>query len=165
MDLVILESPFAGDVERNIKYARMCMRDCLLRGEAPYASHLLYTQPGVLDDEIPEERKLGIEAGFFWGENADKTVVYTDLGISKGMQQGIDIAKLRGRPVEMRTLPGYITEQEDFGIHVVDRAWKDLTPERFDELVKEGQELAKDFDEKSASMRQFTEEELAKKCR
>ena len=47
---VILESPYAGDVETNLRNARAAMRDCLLRGEAPYASHLLYTQPGVLDD-------------------------------------------------------------------------------------------------------------------
>ena len=53
---VIVESPYAGDVERNERYARACIRDCLLRGEAPFASHLLYTQAGVLDDTIKEER-------------------------------------------------------------------------------------------------------------
>ena len=42
MVLVLLESPYAGYVERNLAYARACMRDCLLRGEAPFASHLLY---------------------------------------------------------------------------------------------------------------------------
>lgn len=47
MRLVIIESPFAGDVVRNLRYLRACMRDCLRRGEAPYASHALYTQPGV----------------------------------------------------------------------------------------------------------------------
>ncbi len=104
MILVIVESPFAGDVEKNIVYARACMRDCLKRGEAPYASHLLYTQEGVLDDQITEERSLGIEAGLAWGEAADKTVVYTDRGISGGMQMGVERAKLIGRPVEYRKL-------------------------------------------------------------
>jgi hypothetical protein len=56
---VVIESPYAGDVERNLRYVRACMRDCLLRGEAPYASHALYTQPDVLCDEIPEERQYG----------------------------------------------------------------------------------------------------------
>lgn len=101
---VILESPFAGNVEGNIEYARMCLRDCLLRGEAPIASHLLYTQPGVLDDTNPEERKLGIEAGLLWGALAEKTVVYIDRGISRGMQYGIERAQKEGRPVEYRTL-------------------------------------------------------------
>lgn len=104
MLLVIVESPFAGDVEKNIVYARACMRDCLKRGEAPYASHLLYTQEGVLDDLIAEERSLGIEAGLAWGEAANKTVVYTDRGISGGMQLGVARAKLTGRPVEYRKL-------------------------------------------------------------
>lgn len=104
MKLVILESPFAGDVKKNLKYARACMRDCFLKGEAPYASHLLYTQKGILDDDVPDERFLGIEAGLLWGENAEKTVVYLDRGVSKGMLQGIERAKQSGRPIELRSL-------------------------------------------------------------
>lgn len=107
MRLVIVESPFAGDVEENIKYARAAVRDCLMRGEAPIASHLLYTQEGILNDDIPEERKYGIDAGLAWGRVADATVVYTDRGISKGMEYGIARAKSEGRPVEYRTLPNY----------------------------------------------------------
>lgn len=80
------------------------MRDCLLRGEYPIASHLLYTQPGILDDAIPEERQHGIDAGKAWAQHADKTVVYTDLGISRGMQFGIDDAIAKGRPVEYRSM-------------------------------------------------------------
>ena len=70
MKRVIIESPYAGDVERNLRYARAAMKDCLHRGEAPYASHLLYTQEGVLDDDVPGERKLGISAGLSWGKIA-----------------------------------------------------------------------------------------------
>jgi hypothetical protein len=104
MRLVILESPFAGDVEANIKYARECVHDSLSRGEAPIASHLLYTQPGVLDDNDPKERQWGIDAGLAWKAVAHGSVVYTDLGISKGMQYGIDAAKRAGIPVEYRKL-------------------------------------------------------------
>jgi len=106
MRRVILESPFAGDVEANLAYARACLADCLRRGEAPLASHLLYTQPGVLDDDDPAERALGIEAGLAWGAFADATVVYQDLGISRGMQQGINRADAEGRDVEFRWLDG-----------------------------------------------------------
>jgi hypothetical protein len=101
---VLLETPYAGDVEANRAYARACMRDCLLRGEAPFASHLLYTQPGVLDDEIAFERSLGIAAGLMWGTTADATVVYTDRGISAGMRHGIEHAQAEHRPVEYRTV-------------------------------------------------------------
>ena len=41
--LVLVESPFRGDnyneTRDNILYARLCVRDSILRGEAPYASH------------------------------------------------------------------------------------------------------------------------------
>ena len=42
---------------------------------------------------------------------------------------------------------------------------KQLTPERFRELVEEGQRLAKDFDKRSKSMRQLTPEDWARRCR
>ena len=104
MKLVILESPYA-DAENekvHIDYARACMRDCFNRGEAPFASHLLYTQPGILDDTNPEERKQGIEAGLLWGKHADKTVVYCDLGITSGMIEGMNRADKEGRKIEKR---------------------------------------------------------------
>lgn len=107
MKLVIVESPFAGDVETNVKYARACVRDSLLRGEAPIASHLLYTQEGILNDDIKEERMHGIDAGLAWRAVAQASVVYTDLGVSKGMEYGISAARDAGVPVEFRTLPGW----------------------------------------------------------
>jgi hypothetical protein len=55
--LVVVESPYAGNIERNLRYLRACMADCLRRGEAPFASHGLYTQPGVLRDELPKDRQ------------------------------------------------------------------------------------------------------------
>lgn len=109
---VIVESPFAGDVETNTAYARAALHDCLSRGEAPLASHLLYTQPGVLNDDVPEERVWGIEAGLAWSNVAEATVVYDDLGVSRGMQYGIERAKLDGRPIEFRQLPEFMAELE-----------------------------------------------------
>lgn len=104
MRRVIVESPYAGDVDRNVAYARAAVRDCLLRGEAPIAPHLLYTQPGLLDDKVPAERSLGIAAGLAWCGVADATVVYEDHGRSSGMLQGIRAALEAGRPVEFRRL-------------------------------------------------------------
>jgi hypothetical protein len=102
---VILESPFAGDIPANEEYARKCLSDSIHKGEAPLASHLLYTQPNVLDDTIPEERALGISAGHVWIGDADLMVVYTDQGVSKGMAEGIKKAYDAGLPVEFRELP------------------------------------------------------------
>ena len=52
MRLMIVESPYAGDMEANTEYARdaCATLDSLMRGEAPIASHLLYTQPGILHE-------------------------------------------------------------------------------------------------------------------
>lgn len=113
MRLVILESPYAGDITENEKYARECLHDMLTRyDEAPIASHLLYTQPGVLLDYDKIERKLGIAAGHAWLKVAEAVIVYHDKGISKGMRYGIAQAKKYNIPVEYRqlmttTVPGF----------------------------------------------------------
>lgn len=104
MRLVILESPYAGDIAANIEYARAAVRDSLSRGEAPIASHLLYTQPGILRDEVAAERRWGIDAGLAWRSVAEATVVYVDRGMPRGMEYGIAAAKAAGRPVEIRSL-------------------------------------------------------------
>ena len=95
----IIESPYAGDTKRNIEYARLCIKDSLLRGESPIASHLLYTQ--VLDDTTPEERELGIEAGLAWMCVADLHVFYVDYGMSSGMEYARRMSKL---PIEIRRM-------------------------------------------------------------
>ena len=102
MSIVIVESPYAGDIERNVKYAQDCCKDCVKRGENPFASHLLYTQ--FLDDSDPHERELGIALGFEFRKFASRTVVYTDLGISPGMELGIQSSESLGIEIEYRTL-------------------------------------------------------------
>jgi len=100
--LVIIESPYMGDVSKNIAYARKCMSDSLLRGESPFASHLLYTQ--VLDDTKEIERLTGMSRAFNWYRHADLMAVYTDKGISKGMEMGMEVAKNLGINIEYRNL-------------------------------------------------------------
>jgi hypothetical protein len=122
MNLVILESPYAGDMERNVRYARACLLDSLQRGEAPIAPHLLY--PQVLDDKDPDQRKLGIEAGLAWSKAsliregkilfdeagdakiADHSmpVFYTDLGWSPGMLAALELYDREGRTHEERRI-------------------------------------------------------------
>lgn len=115
MKLVAIESPFGSSdpavVRRNVAYARLCLRDCLERGEAPYASHLLYPQPEVLDDQDPSERALGINAGLAWGDEAELKVVYTDLGTTKGMRLGIDHSESIGQGIEYRQLPKHLMDR------------------------------------------------------
>jgi hypothetical protein len=100
---VCVESPLRGDYERNVLYAEACMLDCLRRrGEAPFLGHLLY--PRVLDDAAELDRKLGIDAHCAWVCRADILAVYTDLGVTDGMRKAIELALVRGIPVEQRAL-------------------------------------------------------------
>jgi hypothetical protein len=112
MTLVIIESPFGRRVDgstagpdemaTNVIYAKAALADSLHRGEAPFASHLLY--PGVLDDALPEQRRLGMEAGFAWGAWADLVAVYVDRGVTPGMTEGIKRALGCGIRLEYRHL-------------------------------------------------------------
>lgn len=104
MKRVIIESPYAGDIERNRQYLTRCIRDSIDRGEAPFASHGFYTLPGILDDSNPLERELGIAMGYTWSEIADIIAIYIDHGISGGMRAAIDRATAKGYAVEYRRL-------------------------------------------------------------
>lgn len=105
-DIVVLESPFKGGdyytEEENVEYAQRCLKHSLELGESPFASHLLYTQ--ALDDKIPEERRMGIEAGLKFYTIAKRSVIYADHGISDGMLKGIDRAASKPIPLVLRTL-------------------------------------------------------------
>ena len=103
--LVIIESPYRGRTRLHRRYLRACLRDSLDRGEAPFASHGLYTQ--VLDDDDPDERRLGMEAGWAWLERADLVAVYTDLGVSAGMRAGTLRAVGAGVRIRHRVVPGW----------------------------------------------------------
>ena len=101
---VIIESPYAETphttVQENLRYGRACLRYALEHGYAPFASHLLYTQDGVLGDKDLQERSLGIQAGFVIGGSLNAAVlVFADYGISPGMTMGIEYAEKEGREV------------------------------------------------------------------
>jgi hypothetical protein len=108
MRLVILESPYAGgsdeEIAQNVTFARAALRHCLMKGEAPIASHLLYTQLGVLYDGIPQEREMGIAAGLEWARVAEAAVFYADRGWSPGMLAAFEAHMLRGLHCEQRWL-------------------------------------------------------------
>lgn len=87
MKLVAIESPLAGDFERNRRYALWCAYHCRTLGEAAYASHLFYTQ--FLDDESADDREFGIAAGLLWSAHADFRAFYVDLGMSPGMHRAL----------------------------------------------------------------------------
>lgn len=128
MRLVVIESPYRGagrasasggieydkgDVARNELYLRFCIRDAALRGDSPYASHRML--PGALDDDLPNERQLGIALGLMWRRaswvdtdgvrHVVVPIFYEDLGYSDGMRYAKDTYDRDGIAYEVRKLP------------------------------------------------------------
>lgn len=99
---VILESPYRGGEAKYERYLERCIADSIGRGEAPFASHKMYTD--ALDDSVLAERELGMALGFAWRRSAIRTVVYEDYGVSSGMQEGIDDATAIGQDVDRRLI-------------------------------------------------------------
>jgi hypothetical protein len=115
--LVVVESPFAGDIAANTKYAEDACMDCILRNETPFASHLFFTQ--FLDDNDEGERECGIRAGFEIGRAFKKAeenfrmscsqfrflvVFYVDRGWSPGMEEAFRRYTEIGAACEIRRL-------------------------------------------------------------
>ena len=109
---VMLESPYSGDIELNVFYARLCLQDSCERGEAPFPTHLVYTQiPSgtyVSDDDAARRvmsREHGLQRGFVWRNLCKRTVFYVDEGMSSGMLRAEAEAIRGGHVVERRLLP------------------------------------------------------------
>lgn len=125
---VIIESPYSGNIPLNVEYALECLHDSYYnKCEAPFASHLLYTR--LPDSEIKQKsfsghvkdhpnsrhgREHGILCGNVWMKEADKIVVYTDLGISEGMKFSIEKAKKLNKPIEYRKIKDWNKKKENF---------------------------------------------------
>lgn len=59
--LVYIASPYAGDVEGNVAFAKAACRYAAAQGYTPVAVHLMY--PQFLDDRVPKEREAGLKMG------------------------------------------------------------------------------------------------------
>ena len=95
----------AEESARHARYLAACLRDCIERGETPYASHAILTLPGVLRDDVPEERERGIAAGFAMRRGMQLTAIYIncyeDEWYSRGMHAGIADAMALGVQVSL----------------------------------------------------------------
>jgi hypothetical protein len=124
MSLVIIESPLKGSVsssvpnflthaaervirERNRHYAFAALRSVLGAGHAPYASHVFFDQPGLLEDSEPEQRRLGMTVGQLWSVAGDCRWSFEDRGVSSGMALGMAAADQLDQPVAQIFIEGY----------------------------------------------------------
>lgn len=109
MKRAIVESPFKGtskeDRMQNIAYARACCKHAVDLGYVPFASHLFF--PQFLNEDVPEDRKTGIEMGYDFWDKADVILFFMDRGVSTGMEQALVRAFKENKPFEKVFLPGF----------------------------------------------------------
>jgi hypothetical protein len=67
---VAIESPYAGAVDENTKFAKRLCRYAYDQGKNPFAMHLFF--PLFLKENKNEERTAGIECGIAWTQYADE---------------------------------------------------------------------------------------------
>ena len=115
MPIVILESPYSGDIERNVKYGQRAMLDARGRGETVIMPHLLWTQhPDCKTHFISDDDKLhtaatGRQAALKQIEElrripGAKVVFYMDYGVSHGMSPAFKQCRREGIAWEERRI-------------------------------------------------------------
>lgn len=88
--IIYICSPYAGDVDKNVKAAQRYSRFAVNKGFIPIAPHLLF--PQFLNDGIPEERQLGLLFGNALMSKCTEVWVFGST-ISSGMAAEIKRAK------------------------------------------------------------------------
>ena len=110
---VFLESPYSGDIDRNVRYLKLCKYDCWVRNEMPCASHDDMTQhPAKLDFYVSDydkewdvyTRDEAINGSHSLRKLCIKTVFYIDLGWSSGMKSALKYCKDNNILFEIRKL-------------------------------------------------------------
>ncbi len=115
MKLIYIASPYAGDVERNVEYAKQACRTVMESGHAFFAPHLLY--PAILDDSVPEERQAGIEMGLTLLHRCDELWAFGPV-VSSGMQAEIAEAERLRIPVHRMDMAGELVPERVQGMTV-----------------------------------------------
>ena len=100
--IVYICSPYAGDVEHNVKAAQAYSRFAVDQGCIPVAPHLLF--PQLLRDDHPMERQLGLVFGLALLCKCAEVWVFGSR-ISPGMEA--EIKRARWKNIRLR----YFSEQ------------------------------------------------------
>ena len=88
--LVYICSPYSGEIETNVEAAKRYSRLAVNKGYIPLTPHLLF--PQFLDDDIPEERELGLFFGNILMSKCSEVWVFGER-ISAGMESEIKRAR------------------------------------------------------------------------
>ena len=88
--LIYIASPYAGEIEKNVAFAKSACRFAIDQGYIPIAVHLLY--PQMLDDSEPAEREIGLRLGHGVLERCDELWMCGNR-TSQGMAAELEIAR------------------------------------------------------------------------
>lgn len=88
--------------QRQLKYAQKAMIDSIHRQEAPFSGILLY--PQIMNERIKMEKDIGLLCHMSWIPHADFVAVYTDMGMTDSMQAALNIASMKTKRIEYRSL-------------------------------------------------------------
>lgn len=115
--IVMIESPYSGDQDRNIRYLELAMiESTTLYDELPYASHACLTQHPRHKQYFTSDsdskwnvltRDGAIRLSGRMRHNTDRSIFYTDLGWSRGMRMALGYCVKHGIPYEERKLNIY----------------------------------------------------------
>jgi hypothetical protein len=110
--IVYICSPYAGDIEKNVKAARDYCRFAVDKGFIPVAPHLLF--PQFMDDTDPKERELGLFFGNALMSKCSEVWVFGSV-ISPGMQA--EIKRARWKNYRLRYFTEDFEEVQDVCNH------------------------------------------------
>lgn len=117
--LIYIASPYAGDVQRNVEFAKAACRYAMTEGHTPVAVHLLY--PQFLNDNDPEQRAAGLTMGHRVLAACDEVWV-CGKRISTGMAAEISEAEKLGIPileVSAEQIQGGSSMEQKYGVWAV----------------------------------------------
>jgi len=98
--LTYICSPYAGNIDANVKAAKRYSRYAIEKGVIPIAPHLLF--PQFLDDANPDGRQLGLAFGNKLMAKCEEVWVFGS-DISEGMAAEIMKAKVKCKPIRYFT--------------------------------------------------------------
>lgn len=110
--IIFICSPYAGDIEKNIKAARDYSRFAVGKGYIPVAPHLLF--PQFMNDADPQERELGLFFGNALMSKCSEVWVFGS-NISNGMQA--EIKRARWKNYRLRYFTENLEEVQDVCNH------------------------------------------------
>lgn len=111
--VVFIESPYSGDIDRNLRYLMLCKLDSWARGEYPCSSHdNLTTHPIKKDFYVSDydpawdiyTRDEAISRSHALRHLCSKTVFYSDFGVWDNSFAAMEYCKKHDIPSECRFL-------------------------------------------------------------